>query len=125
MKRSKGSDTTKRKVQYAAFQKWQHEFDRDCKIVTWLDCEAVVEGGTKVVRKLKCMVCTRFRSQILRKQNFSDRWIDGADSVCTSNIRDHTSSKQHSHTMALLQREAAAATGQSSTSSAPSFDQFV
>ena len=120
MKRSKGSDTTKRKVQYATFQKWRREFDRDCKIVTWLDCEA---GGTKVVRKLKCMVCARFRSQILRKRNFSNRWIDGADSVCTSNIRDHASSEQHSHAMALLQREAA--TEQSSTSSAPSFDQFV
>ena len=62
MKRSKGSDTSKRKVQYSTFQKWQREFDRECKTVTWLDCETVVEGGTKVVRKLKCTVCARFRS---------------------------------------------------------------
>ena len=42
-----------------------------------------------------------------------------ADSVHTSNICDHTSSKQHNHAMALLQRKAAAATGQSSTSNSP------
>ena len=45
-----------------------------------------------------------------------DRW---ADSVRTSNIRDHASSEQHNHMMALLQREAAEATGQSSTLNAP------
>ena len=93
MKRSKGSDASKRKVQYSTFQKWQREFDRECKTITWLDCETVVEGGTKVVKKLKCKVCAKFRSQILCKQNFSDRWISGADSVRTSNIRDHASSE--------------------------------
>ena len=45
MKRSKGSDMSKRKVQYSTFQKWKHELDRECKTVTWLDCETVVEGG--------------------------------------------------------------------------------
>jgi len=63
--------------EYITFQKWQREFDQDYKTVTWLDCEAVVQGGTnlgtKVVRKLKCTVCARFRSQILYKQNFSYR----------------------------------------------------
>ena len=43
MKRSKGSDTSKRKVQYSTFQKWKRELDRECKTVTWLDCETVVE----------------------------------------------------------------------------------
>ena len=106
-------------MQYSTFQKWQREFDWECKTITWLDCETVVEGGTKVVKKLKCKVCTKFRSQILCKRNFSDQWISGADFVRISNIRDHASSEQHNHAMALLQREAAAATGQSSTSSAP------
>ena len=41
------------------------------------------------------------------------------DSVRTSNIRDHANSEQHNHVMSLLQREAAAAAGQSSTSNAP------
>ena len=69
-----GISHNKEEVQCATFQKWQREFDRDCKTVT---CKAVVEGGTKVVRKLKCTVCTWFRSQILCKQNFRDQWING------------------------------------------------
>ena len=85
----------------------------------WTGCETFVEGGNKVVRKLKCTVCTRFQLHILCKRNFSDQWISGAESVCTSNIRDHASSEQQNHAMALLQREIAAATGQSSTSNAP------
>jgi len=39
------------------------------------------------------------------------------DSVRTSNIRDHASSEQHNHAMALLRRELG--TGQSLTSTAP------
>jgi len=100
----------------STFQKWKCELDRECKTVTWLDCETVVEGGAKVENKLKCTVCEKFRSQILCKRNFSDRWIAGADSVCTSNIRDHASSEQHHHAMALLQRELQ--TGKSLTSTA-------
>ena len=69
------------------------------------------------MNKLKCTVCAKFRSQILCKRNFSDRWIAGADSVRTSNIRDHASSEQHNHAMALLQRELG--TGQNLTSTAP------
>ena len=41
------------------------------------------------------------------------------DSVRTSNIHDHASSEQHSHAMALLQREEAAVRGQNSISTAP------
>jgi len=122
MKRSKTSDTSaekKRKVSYSTFQKWQRELDRECKTVSWLDCETYVEGRTKVVRKLKCTVCTKFRSRILSRRNFSDRWISGAESVRTSNIRDHASCEQHNYAMVLLHKETAAATGQSLTSSAP------
>ena len=57
--------------------------------------------------------------RILCKKNFSDRWISGADSVHTSNTRDHASSEQHNHTIALLQKEAALAAGQNLTSSTP------
>ena len=63
----------KRKVTYVTFQKWKREFHKECKTVTWLDCESSVEDGTKVVRKLKCTVCLKFRSNILHKRNFSDR----------------------------------------------------
>ena len=62
----------------------------------------------KVVRKLKCSVCGKFQSSIIHKKNFSDRWVTGgADSIHTSNIRDHATSKQHSHAMSLLSKEQA------------------
>ena len=106
MKRAKSSSAStekKRKVTHVTFEKWRHEFDKDCKTVTWLECESCVEVGTKVVRKLKwlkCAVCTKFQSSILHKRNFSDNWISGANSVRTRNIRDHASSEQHIHVMA-------------------------
>ena len=61
-----------------------------------------------MVRKLKCSVCGKFRSSIIHKRNFSDRWINGgADSIRTNNIRDHATSEQHSHAMSLLSKEQA------------------
>ena len=68
MKRSKCSDMSKRKVQYSTFQKWIRELDCECKTVTWPDCETVVEGGPKVVKKLKCVVSMKFRSQSCVKE---------------------------------------------------------
>ena len=50
---------------------------------------------------------------ILHKQNFTDNWISGTNSVHTSNIRDHASSEQHIHAMALVVKEHNLTTGQS------------
>ena len=107
--------TTKRKVSYSMYmyQKWQRDMDGDCKSVTWLDCETGFEGGRKVVSKLKCTVCKTFVSKITSRRNYSQRWIVGADSIHTSNIRDYVHSDQHVHAMPLLQKEHAAAQGQS------------
>ena len=71
------------------------------------------------MKRLKCSVCTRFRSRIMHRRNFSDRWIVGADSVRTSNIRDHAHSEQHDHAMSLLKQESAKAEGKSCYSYAP------
>jgi len=38
-------------------------------------------------------------------RNYSDKWIVGADSVRTSNIRDHAHSDQHQHAMSLYYKE--------------------
>ena len=100
------------------FHKWQEDFDKDLKTVTWLECESELESG-KVVKKLKCSVCTKFQAKILSRRNFSDRWIVGADSVRTSNIRDHAHSDQHEQAMCLLKRESAKAKGRSCYSYAP------
>ena len=53
------------------------------------------------------------------RRNYSERWITGADSLRTSNIRDHTDSDQHRNAMCLLQRENAALRGESISSFAP------
>ena len=55
----------------------------------------------------------------MHRRNFSDRWIVGADSVRTSNIRDHAHSDQHDHAMSLLKQESAKAEGKSCYSYAP------
>ena len=76
-------------------------------------------GAKKTVEKLKCKVCIQFESKIDRRRNFSDKWIAGADSVRTSNIRDHSCSDQHSHAMMLLKKSQAQSKGLDATAYAP------
>ena len=56
--------------------------------------------GKKVVTKLKCKVYTKHK---LRK-HFSNKWIEGAGSIRTSNIRDHINADQHVHVMEIKNR---------------------
>ena len=78
----------RRKVKHETYQKWVKQYDRECQTVTWLDCDAGIEGGVKLVTKLKCRVCTKFRDRIVGRKNFSDKWVSGADSVRTTNVLD-------------------------------------
>ena len=105
------SEAKKRKVTYATYQKWKSELDRDCQTVSWLDCESKVVAGKMIVSKLRCSTCAKFKVKIASRRNFSDRWIVGADSVRTSNIRDHARADQHTHAMNLLKKEQAEASG--------------
>ena len=109
----------RRKVKHETYQKWVRQYDRDCQTVTWLDCETGIKGGVKVVTKLKCRVCTKYRDRILGRKNFSDKWISGADSVRTTNVLDHAKSDQHVHAMNLLRREQAQARSVSVATYAP------
>ena len=43
------------------------------------------------VEKLKCKVCAKYKDRIISRKNFSGKWIDGADSVRTTNLIDHAS----------------------------------
>jgi len=52
-------------------------------------------------------------------RNFSDKWINGVDSIRTSNIRDHAISEQHSPAMTMLSREQATASGRSVMADGP------
>ena len=70
-----------------------------------------MEEGAKVVNKLKCRGCTKFKEKIAGRKNYSDKWITGANSVRTTNVVDHAKSEQHIHAMNLLRKERAQAQG--------------
>ena len=68
-------------------------------------------AGKRIVSKLRCSTCAKFKVKIASRRNFSDQWIVGADSVRSSNIRDHASADQHTHALNLLKKEQAEASG--------------
>ena len=111
--------TKKRCVTYSTFLKWQTELDKDCQTGSWLDCEVNNEGGKRVVAKLRCKVCLKFKAKITGRRNYSDKWVIGADSVRSSNIKDHARTDQHAHAMLLLKKEHAVSTGLGPSSYAP------
>ena len=43
---------------------------------------------------------SKFKASIRGQRNFSKRWIISADSVRTSNVKDHAQSDQHAHAAA-------------------------
>ena len=55
------------------------ELDRLCQTVSWLDCDTRVIGGKRVVTKLKCKMCTKFKPRISGRKYC----IEGADSIRT------------------------------------------
>ena len=112
-------ESKKRKVAYSTYQKWMTELDRDCQTVTWLECDTEVSGKKKIVTKLRCAVCSKFKTSIATRRNFSEKWLLGAESVRTSNIRDHAKADQHTTAMTLLKREHARKSGSDPTSYAP------
>jgi len=71
--------TSKHRVEYATFQKWQCDLDHKYQTMSWLDCSCDQEGSKKPVNKLRCKVCSEFVDRIKGMKNFSDKWIVGAD----------------------------------------------
>ena len=94
----------KRSVSYSAHIKWRREFDKECQTISWLDCDTIGKGK-RTVDRLKCKVCLKYKSRIESRRNYSDKWLVGAESVQTSNIRDHAHSDQHVYAMSLLYKE--------------------
>uniref|UniRef100_A0A1X7U4R3 DUF4371 domain-containing protein n=1 Tax=Amphimedon queenslandica TaxID=400682 RepID=A0A1X7U4R3_AMPQE len=94
-----------RMVLFTTYHKWKTELDRDYKNVTLLECETLIVSGKKVGDKLLCVICKQFKSSISCTRNFSYKWIAGADSIRTSNIKDHAQSQQHVNAMQLFSRE--------------------
>ena len=112
-------DPKKTKVAFLTYQKWKTELDRDCQTVTWLYCDTELSGRKSLVSKLRCTVCTKFKATIESRRNFSEKWLLGAESVRTSNIRDHAKADQHTQAMNLLKREHARVSGLDVTSYTP------
>ena len=69
--------------------------------------------------KLKCGVCIKFQLNIERRCNYSDKWITGADSVRTSDIRDRAKTDQHKQAMMLLKKEQPISKGEGPSAYAP------
>ena len=86
---------------------------------SWLECETSGIGTEKVVEILKCKVCILFKSKIETRRNYSDRWIIGASSVHTSNIRDHAHSDQRIHSVMLLRESLARSRGMDASAYTP------
>ena len=98
--------------QFDTFKKWKRDLDKEFNTVTWLECETVMASGKNMVRLLKCSVCSKYRIRIESSRNFSDKWIVGAEILCTSNIQDHRKNNQHTLAMSLLMKERATSYGQ-------------
>ena len=94
----------KRSVSYSTYVKWRRQFDKERQTISWLDCD-VTGKGKRTVDRLKCKVCLKYKSRIESKRNYSDKWLVGAESVRTSNIRDHARSDQHLYAMSLHYKE--------------------
>lgn len=58
-------------------------------------------------------------SKIEGRRNYSDKCVSGADSIRTSNIKDHSHSDQHAHAMMLLKKDHAQAKGLDASCYAP------
>ena len=92
--------------------------------MTWLDCESLIVKGKKMVERLKCKICLKYKSRLVTCKYFSDRWIVGAESLRTSNVRDHAHSKQHSNAMSLFKKQRAEDEGLGPSSYAPIAQSF-
>jgi len=99
------TEAKKRSVSYSTYIKWRSELDKQCQTLSWLDCDLIGKDGKRTVDRLKCKVCLKYNSRIQSMRNHSDKWIVGADSVRTSNVRDHARSDQHQHAMSLYYKE--------------------
>ena len=82
-------EAKRRKVKYETYQHWITQYDRECLTASWLDCEVETLAGKRYVTKLKCRICHKYNDSIIGRRNYSDKWIEGAESVRTTNIRDH------------------------------------
>ena len=63
----------KRKVVYSTYQKRKADLDRDCQTIIWLNCDTEVSGKKKIVMRLRCAVCSKFKVILPKRRNFSEK----------------------------------------------------
>ena len=107
------SSSKRREVSFFIYKKWLTELDRCHQTISWLDCDIKQSDGRRIVTRLKYRVCTKHKAKISGWKHFSNKWIEGAESIRTCNIRDHANADQHIYAMEIEQREQAQAKGQS------------
>ena len=95
----------KRSMDYSTYVKWRHEFDKECQTISWLDCDVTGKEGKRIVDRLKCKMCLKYKSRIESRRNYSDKWLMGAESIRTNNITDHAHSDHHLYAMSLHYKE--------------------
>ena len=61
------------RVEYETYEKWVVEYDKDCLMMTWLDCETKNKAGVKVVTSLKCRMCSKYKDNIRGRKNFNEK----------------------------------------------------
>ena len=57
----------KRKVTYSTNENGRHDFDRECKSVTWLGCKTEMAGGKRWVKRLNSTICKKYKER-------ADQW---------------------------------------------------
>lgn len=43
--------------------------DKECQTITWFDCDSELVGTNRIVKKLRCVVCTKYREGIWSRRN--------------------------------------------------------
>ena len=73
-------------------RKWEEILN--CKI----NVLQIVDGK---VKKIKCVVCTKYESEIKNMKGFSRGWIDGTESVKKDSLEKHVKGEPHKFAKSL------------------------
>jgi len=71
----------KREVTFFTYKKWLTELDRCHQTISWLDCDTRQSDGRRIITRIKCRVCTKHKARISGRKHFSNKWIEGAESI--------------------------------------------
>ena len=98
-RKSQGSSVTeskkcRRQVTVATFNKWQKQYEREHRTLSWLRCD-VDSRDKSLVDVVWCDACRKHEKRLTGLKNFSHAWITGSYNHKTSNITDHANSEQH------------------------------